>query len=99
MLRDGSISTEWTPGLAYVVGLFASDGNLSPDGRHLNLTSKDEEILCHVKRILRIRNKIGTKARMATHKQKYFVLQFGSVSFYRFLEGIGLTTNKSRTLR
>ena len=28
---------KWTPDLAYVVGLIASDGYLSKDGRHISL--------------------------------------------------------------
>ena len=61
MLRDNPISTEWSPELAYVIGLIASDGNLSSDGRHINITSKDEVMLQNVRLCLKIRNKIGLK--------------------------------------
>jgi hypothetical protein len=35
----------WSPGLAYVVGLIATDGSLGQDGRHLAMTSKDSSAL------------------------------------------------------
>ncbi len=36
---------EWSPEIAYSVGLMASDGCLSKDGRHIDLTSVDIEQL------------------------------------------------------
>ncbi len=89
----------WTADLAYVVGIIATDGNLSPDKRHISITSKDKEIITSVKRILGLQNKIGMKARGgALHEKKYFVLQFGNMNMYEFLEDIGLTRKKSKTL-
>lgn len=35
----------WSPALAYAIGLIATDGNLSGDGRHLTVTSKDRDLL------------------------------------------------------
>lgn len=32
---------EWSSDLAYAIGLITTDGSLSIDGRHINLTSKD----------------------------------------------------------
>ena len=41
---------EWTPHIAYCVGLIASDGSLSNDGRHVDLTSLDyDQLLNFVK--------------------------------------------------
>ena len=98
MLRDNPISTEWSPELAYVIGLIASDGNLSSDGRHINITSKDEVMLQNVRLCLKIRNKIGLKSRGNLFEKKYFFLQFGSVNFYAFLLSLGLSPAKSKTL-
>jgi hypothetical protein len=93
-----TLHSSWSPELAYVVGLIASDGNLSPDGRHISLTSKDYEIVTAAKSILGLESKIGRKARGGETEKKYFVLQFSNVRFYRFLASIGLTPAKSRTL-
>jgi len=37
--------THWSPETAYVVGLIATDGNLSGNGRRVSITSKDLDLL------------------------------------------------------
>ncbi len=97
-LPKNHINTKWSADLAYVIGIIATDGNLSPDNRHIQLTSKDYEMMVNSKKCLAIKNNIGLKSRGASKEKKYFTLQFGSVSFYRFLLKIGLTKRKSKTL-
>lgn len=92
------VKIKWSPEFAYAVGLLTTDGNLSPDKRHMNLTSKDKELIEKFKKCLGLENKIGIKARGYSQEKKYFVLQFGDVNFYKFLIGLGLTPNKSKTL-
>gem|GEM_PF-6676481 len=41
----GKVKIQWSPEFAYVIGLLTTDGNLSPDGRHINFTSKDRELV------------------------------------------------------
>ena len=96
--RTKIVSTAWTHNFAYAVGLIASDGNLSPDLRHINITSKDREMLVMMKDILKLENKIGRKARGGSKMKKYYVLQFGSKNFFEFLLSIGLTPAKSKTM-
>lgn len=84
--------------LWYAVGLITTDGNLSTDGRHINITSKDEDLLLSVKNGLFLKNKIGRKARGHEQEKKYFVLAFGDVNFYKFLQATGLSVKKSLTL-
>ncbi|OGG44866.1 hypothetical protein A2673_03205 [Candidatus Kaiserbacteria bacterium RIFCSPHIGHO2_01_FULL_50_13] len=98
MKRKSNIDLIWSPEFAYVIGIIASDGNLSPSGRHINITSKDREMVETVKSILRLMNKIGRKARGYSKDKKYFVLQFGDINFYEFLLSIGLTPKKSKTI-
>lgn len=57
----GKIKTEWSPGMAYVVGLITTDGCLSKDNRHLDFTSKDIQLLKTFKNILGLKVKIGYK--------------------------------------
>ena len=88
---------KWSHKLAYAVGLLASDGCLSKDGRHIDLTSKDTEQLENFMNCLEISNKIGQKS--AGHKKGlYGRVQFGDVAFYKFLLSVGLTPAKSKTL-
>jgi len=92
------VKVEWSPQFAYAIGVITTDGNLSPDGRHINVTSKDEEMILTIKKCLGLQNKIGRKGRGGSMVKKYFVLQFGDVHFYRFLLEIGLKPAKSKTL-
>ncbi len=88
----------WSSDFAYVIGLLTTDGSLSIDGRHINLTSKDIDQIETFARILGLKNKIGIKYSSFNHEKKYFQIQFGNVKLYKFLQRIGLTPNKTKTL-
>lgn len=98
MKRLSRVKIYWSPDFAYAIGLLATDGNLSPDGRHLNMTSKDKEMIGTFKKCLGLKNKIGRKSRGGSTEKKYFVIQFGDRNFYDFLLGLGMTPAKSKTL-
>lgn len=88
---------KWSSDLAYAVGLITTDGSLSIDERHINLTSKDLDQIQNFIEILGLTNKIGIKSNGHSEK-RYYTVQFGNVKFYRFLLRIGLTPHKSKTL-
>lgn len=92
------VDIKWSPNFAYAIGLITTDGNLSKDGRHLSLTSKDYQLITTFKECLNLTNSIGRKGRGYSREKKYFVLQFGSVNLYKFLLGIGLMPAKSKKL-
>ncbi len=89
---------KWSRNFAYAIGLIATDGNLSPDERHINFTSKDLEQAQNFQKALGISYNIGRKSRGAGGPKKYFVVQFGDVFFYQFLNSIGLFRAKSKTI-
>lgn len=93
------ISTEWSSNLAYAVGLLATDGCVYSDGRHVNLTSKDSEQVLHLKMALRLGNRITKKARGTEKIKKYYLIQFGDVSFVQFLYSIGIGPAKSKKIK
>ncbi len=93
-----TVSIKWSSKLAYATGLIASDGNLSSDGRHIVFVSKDLKLVKVFQKCLGLRCKIATKASGFTKSGKYYYVQFGDVKFYRFLQSIGLTPAKSKTL-
>lgn len=96
----GKIKIAWSPEFAYAIGLIVSDGNLSPDGRHISFTTKDLELALNFLTALNIpNNHIGKKSRGGGESKKYFVIQFGDVLFYRFLLSIGLMPKKSLLLQ
>jgi transposase-like protein len=93
--RRSRTDSSWTPELAYAVGLIATDGNLSLDGRHLTLVSSDLELLETAKTCLGLTNRIH---RSAAHDGHVYRLQWGDRGFYDWLLGIGLSPAKSLTL-
>ena len=98
MKPQNKVKIKWSPEFAYAIGLLTTDGNLSPDGRHFDFTSQDMEQLINFSRCLGINNRITSKKSGLTKNKKVTRLQFGDVIFYKFLLGIGLTPNKSKTI-
>lgn len=90
--------TIWSREFAYALGLLATDGNLSPDRRHINFTSKDYDLVQTFKKCLGLNNKIGVKPRGGEKEKKYFQIQFGDVNFYEYAEKLGITPKKSKTI-
>lgn len=86
----------WTSQLAYAVGLLATDGNLSGDGRHIIMRSSDIDLLEIFKNCLNLNNKIG---RTQNGKVVSYRVQFGNIQFYNWLLKIGLFPAKSYTIR
>lgn len=94
--RRGLIPFEWSPRMAYIVGLMASDGCLVGDRRHLALTSADVDLLETFRVLIgkptaKIRSKTSALGSACD-------VQFGDVALWRFLEAAGLTPRKSLTL-
>lgn len=94
----GKVRIEWSPDFAYAIGLLVSDGNLSSDGRHITFTSKDKELIDLFTKALNITVRVGMKSRGGGYKERYYMVQFSDVLFYKFLLGIGLMPNKSKVI-
>jgi len=94
----GKVRIRWSPKFAYAIGLLVSDGNLSPDGRHIIFTSKDLELIELFQKSLDIKIHVGKKTRGSSPNKSYFVAQFSDVLFYQFLMDIGLMPNKSKII-
>lgn len=97
MHPQGKVKIEWSAEFAYAIGLLVTDGCISSDGRHIDLTSKDKEQLVNFMHCLKIRNKIGTKI-SGYNGESSFRVQFGDVNFYNFLFEVGLMPHKSKVL-
>ncbi len=91
------VNTTWSSKLAYAIGLMATDGNLSKDGRHFDFTSKDRQQLINFMDCLGINVKIGYKKSTYTGR-KVTHIQFGDINFYKFLLGIGITPAKTKII-
>jgi intein/homing endonuclease len=87
---------EWTPEIAYAVGLIATDGNLSGSGRHISVTSAERDVLETFLECIDRRAKISkVKGGYGTEGLR---VQIGDVGLYRWLQSVGLTPRKSLTL-
>ncbi len=83
--------------LWYLVGLITSDGCLSSDGRHIDITSKDYEFLESIKEHFCFTNKICNKYNGIGQLSYHF--QLGNCKLYDFLSSIGLSSHKSLTIK
>ncbi len=92
----GKVKIRWSPNFAYAIGLLATDGHLSKDGRHFDLTSKDKEQIKNFMKCLGVVNKVGKK--LSGSGRVALRVQYGDVLFYQFLLTVGLTPAKSKTL-
>jgi hypothetical protein len=84
--------------LWYVVGLIATDGCISRDGRHINITSACRQHLETVRLVLGFKIAIGEKRNGSRASVSYYQIQIGSRNLVRFLTAIGLTPRKSLTI-
>lgn len=93
----GKVKIKWSTNFAYAIGLLVTDGNLSPDGRHIAFVSKEIDQIDNFMKCLCLTVKIGKTISgydgSFSHK-----VQFGDVLFYKFLESIGLHAKKSKTI-
>ncbi|MDI6591819.1 MAG: hypothetical protein QME61_02720 [Patescibacteria group bacterium] len=89
---------EWSPELAYAIGLLTTDGNLSGDGRHMTMRSCDVQLLKTFKKCLNLSNKISETFNNGWASKRAYRVQFGNVQFYRWLVKIGLSPRKTYTL-
>lgn len=88
---------QWSRNLAYAIGLLTTDGCLSKDGRHIDFTSKDKDLIKTFKRCLKLNNKIGLK-KCGEANRVCSRVQFGDVKLYKFLLYVGLMPNKTKIL-
>ena len=95
---QGKVKIKWSANFAYAIGLLVTDGCLYNDGRHMSLTTKDIQQAKNFKKCLGLRVKIGLKGSSSFKEKKYYHVQFGDVVFYEFLESIGITSKKSKTI-
>lgn len=94
-----SVLDSWpSADLAYVVGLIASDGNLQKQNNCILLVSTDYQIVQLAVAVLGLTNpQIISISRRFPNKKAY-MLQISDHKFRSFLEGLGLTPNKTHSM-
>lgn len=96
-----SFFKKWSPEMAYVLGFFAADGNMIKNNRgahFIGFYSNDRELLASIRTILKSDHKIGIKRQVPPSCNSYQI-QIGSKEIFNDLISLGLSPNKSRTLR
>ena len=94
----GKVKIEWSPEFAYAIGLLVTDGCVYSNYKTVNLTSKDEEQIENFKRCLGVDNRAIMKGGSFSEGKQYFHLQIGDVQFCTFLDTIGITPHKTKTI-
>jgi len=90
---------DWSTELAYIIGLLTTDGNLSNDGRHINMRSSDLQLLDTFKKCLHLTNKIAQSKNDSFAKKPCYRIQFSNVQLYKWLLKIGLFPNKTYIIK
>lgn len=94
---EGKVKIKWSSKFAYAIGLIATDGCLSGDGRHITFVSKDMEQIKNFLSALAIDVKINKT--FSGYKGAWaYRVQFGDVLFFDFLKSIGIYPAKSLTM-
>ena len=94
----GKVKIRWSPDFAYGLGLLVTDGCLYRRGTYVNFTSKDKELIEHFLKAFSLSCRVGKKSSRSKQEKKYFFVQFGDIRFGAFLQGIGITENKTKTI-
>jgi hypothetical protein len=96
--RDAAATpVEWTPCLAYAVGLIATDGCLYGDGRHMAFISKDEDLMRTLLTLVG-RSHIRYRRVDSGYGGWAYRGQFSHARLYRWLVSAGVTPRKSLVL-
>jgi len=93
---DAEATRRWSAQIAWVVGLIATDGNLTGAGHRITLTSTDVDLLTSARRCLGLSNRIGwSTGGLGAGTCR---LQWRDRAFHEWLIAIGLTPRKSFTI-
>ena len=89
----GKVKIEWSANFAYAIGLIATDGCVSKDGRHVEFTSIDIDQITNLKYCLGI--SVRTTMKSNGRGSWAYRLQWSDIPFVVFLDSIGIFPAKS----
>ena len=95
-----SVLEAWpSPSLAYAVGLFAAEGNLTKGRNSVGFASTDLELITHYCACLQLSPQVEPHKEQLPSGKTLYRIQFTDHAYRAFLEGLGLTPAKSLTLQ
>jgi intein/homing endonuclease len=92
---------KWSTEMAYVLGFFTADGNLTVNhrnGHYIEFTSCDRAIIWDIRKSLNSDYKISERTGRKNDWNKYYRLQIGCREIFNDLEELGMKTRKSNDL-
>lgn len=99
--KDDKFFAKWSPEMAYVLGFFAADGNMTKNkrgGHFISFEITDKELLEKIRESLKSNHKITLLRKNKSWKPSYR-LQIGSKEMFLNLVALGMTPKKSKTLK
>ncbi len=99
--KNENFFKKWSPEMAYVLGFFTADGNMTRNkrGAHcIEFQITDGDLLEKIRIALGSNHKIATKRRNSKSWKSAYRLQVGSKTIFADLKRLGLTPNKSKTI-
>ena len=99
--KNENFFKKWTDEMAYVLGFFCADGNLTIGKRnnhYIEFTNCDKDILEKIRKTLGSNHKISKHKRKNKNWRTYYRLQIGSKEIFYDLTRLGMIVNKSKVL-
>lgn len=96
-LVPGEVLQQWSPELAHAVGLVTSDGNLAKQCNLVSFSSTDYELIEIYQQCLRV--SVHVVAYTSPVYLPIYTVRLSDPAYRAFLEDVGLTPAKSKTLR
>ena len=100
--KNENFFKKWSPEMAYVSGFFAADGSMIKNKRgayFIEFQSTDKEIINKIRKTIRANLAIGEYQPKQENHNKRYRLQIGSKEIFKDLLKLGMTPNKSLTLK
>lgn len=92
---------KWSYDIAYLTGLIVSDGCLQKKRPRISFVNKEFELIGFVKDIVKesITGKTYKPIKCSKNESSWWLYQFTSRKYYYFLKDLGVTPNKSLTIK
>jgi intein-encoded DNA endonuclease-like protein len=100
--KNDDFFKKWSSEMAYVLGFFTADGNMirNKRGAHfISIEITDRDLLIKIRTAIGSNHKIGIRKSINKRWKENYRLQIGSKAMFNDLIKLGLTPNKSKTIK
>lgn len=91
----------WSPDLAWLVGIVLSDGGVSNpiNGKYIKVKMCDKDVIEKIKTITGYKGEIRPCKREKPHYKKPYIIVIGGKTIWQFFTDLGMDNNKSYTAK